>query len=35
MDDTVIGRFITELPMDDPSQMRVSSKPKLRRFVDY
>ncbi|RJE18084.1 hypothetical protein PHISCL_09575 [Aspergillus sclerotialis] len=27
MDDTMIGKFITELPMDDPSEMRVSSKP--------
>lgn len=31
----MIGRFITELPMDDPSEIRVSSKPMLRRFVNY
>lgn len=31
----MIGRFITEVPMDHPGPMRVSTRPKLRRFVDY
>ena len=31
----MIGKFITELPMNDLGPMRVSTRPKLRRFVDH
>lgn len=35
MNDSLIGNVITEVPMDDPSELRISSRPKLHRFVDY
>ena len=35
MDDSMIGEFITEQPMDEPMEMGTKPMPMLRRFVDY
>lgn len=35
MNDTMIGKCITELLMDDPAKIRKSRMPKLRRFTHY
>ncbi|KAK2875346.1 hypothetical protein FQN49_001664 [Arthroderma sp. PD_2] len=34
MDDTMIGRWLSDLPMDDPSR-KSTSKPLLRRFIHH
>ncbi|KAK2755008.1 hypothetical protein FQN54_006536 [Arachnomyces sp. PD_36] len=34
MDDSMIGRWLSELPMDDPTRKR-TSKPQLRRFIHH
>ena len=34
MDDSMIGRWLSELPMDDPSR-KSTSKPMLRRFTHH
>ncbi|KAB8214494.1 hypothetical protein BDV33DRAFT_209238 [Aspergillus novoparasiticus] len=34
MDDTMIGRFLSELPWDDPSR-KPRGRPMLRRFNNY
>ncbi|PGH23897.1 hypothetical protein AJ80_01959 [Polytolypa hystricis UAMH7299] len=34
MDDTMIGRWLSDLPMDDPTR-KSTSKPMLRRFIHH
>ena len=35
MDDSMVGKFITEQPMDEPMEPGMKPMPKLHRFVDY
>lgn len=35
MDDSMIGKFITEQSMDEPMEFGMKPMPKLQRFVDH